>query len=450
MKPSDVEIVKISEAAPWMVDNEYLFTGYRKNFNNLRRILKSIIIKHNELMNIWTHLIGTIIFIGIFIYLASNRSSGKFQTNSVKDHFKKMYTATGTMVGKFKQDLNPLMSNMGETLSIINIANINDYLQNSKSRFVLLKEKYKQNYFDFKGKLEEKEIAFIHSAGKHLDNCLTTLDDLNHQIQRKYSKMISNNSETDEETLEDLSEDNSGLLEDTINGMLAAFEKLIPKETSINKLFQEFETYLEIYPFFIFLASAIFCLLSSTIYHWFHSISKTICKFLHRVDMAGISIINFGSAFTVFFYYFYCMPYFQVIYSVISFILCFGVFIISIGNTIHKPEYFTWKSYMFGALGLYNIIPLGHLLILTFMSNDSNDYMPFNSAFLWFFIEAALYLVGLAIYTLRFPEKYYPNTFDIWFNSHTIWHIFVFLAALSHLNCVIIIYRTRLQCPCLT
>jgi adiponectin receptor len=34
---------------------------------------------------------------------------------------------------------------------------------------------------------------------------------------------------------------------------------------------------------------------------------------------------------------------------------------------------------------------------------------------------------------VRFPERKYPGTFDIWGSSHQIFHIFVLLAAASHL-----------------
>lgn len=66
------KIVHIEEAEQWMVDNKYLHRGYRKDFNSIREILKSTVMPHNELLNIWTHLIGSIIFIGIFVYLSQS------------------------------------------------------------------------------------------------------------------------------------------------------------------------------------------------------------------------------------------------------------------------------------------------------------------------------------------------------------------------------------------
>ena len=38
---------------------------------------------------------------------------------------------------------------------------------------------------------------------------------------------------------------------------------------------------------------------------------------------------------------------------------------------------------------------------------------------------AASYLIGLAIFNIRAPEKYYPKKFDYCGQSHNIWHLFV-------------------------
>ena len=105
---------------------------------------------------------------------------------------------------------------------------------------------------------------------------------------------------------------------------------------------------------------------------------------------------------------------------------------------------------MYASLGLSNIIPMTHLVCLSFLASPSNDYMPFNDSYIWILIVGGLYLIGLAFYATRFPERIWKETFDIWLNSHTIWHIFVFLAALTHFYAICKIYQTRLLTPCLS
>ncbi len=59
------------EDAPGFVqDNEYIKKGYRVNFNSIKRVVKSLFMLHNESMNVWSHLCGAILFIGLITYVA--------------------------------------------------------------------------------------------------------------------------------------------------------------------------------------------------------------------------------------------------------------------------------------------------------------------------------------------------------------------------------------------
>jgi adiponectin receptor len=60
-----------------------------------------------------------------------------------------------------------------------------------------------------------------------------------------------------------------------------------------------------------------------------------------------------------------------------------------------------------------------------------------------------LVLSGLGFYSKFFPEKSYPKKFDIWLNSHTIWHILGILGSMAHYKGMLVAYATRsvTQCP---
>lgn len=49
----------------------------------------------------------------------------------------------------------------------------------------------------------------------------------------------------------------------------------------------------------------------------------------------------------------------------------------------------------------------------------------------------------------QFPEKYWPERFDLLFSSHQLWHIIVFSAAFLHYFCAIghFLWRQDNQCP---
>ncbi len=62
-------VVKFENSHEWLRDNVFIRTGYRKNCCNIKHILKSCCEINNEVLNIWTHLIGTIMVIILSLLL---------------------------------------------------------------------------------------------------------------------------------------------------------------------------------------------------------------------------------------------------------------------------------------------------------------------------------------------------------------------------------------------
>jgi adiponectin receptor len=54
----------------WRRDNQYILSGYRADSNSYWKSFKSLFYVHNEFVNIWTHLLGALVFpvIGIWLY----------------------------------------------------------------------------------------------------------------------------------------------------------------------------------------------------------------------------------------------------------------------------------------------------------------------------------------------------------------------------------------------
>lgn len=55
-------------AEKWLIDNDHIITGYRIRFNSKRKICRSLFMLHNESVNIWTHLFGVFLFVGLMAY----------------------------------------------------------------------------------------------------------------------------------------------------------------------------------------------------------------------------------------------------------------------------------------------------------------------------------------------------------------------------------------------
>lgn len=64
-------IVGIEEAPAFLIDNKYLIRGYRKNFRSISSIIRSLFMPHNETLNIWTHLLGSLVLVWGLYYLTT-------------------------------------------------------------------------------------------------------------------------------------------------------------------------------------------------------------------------------------------------------------------------------------------------------------------------------------------------------------------------------------------
>ena len=58
----------LAQTPKFIHDNKYIIRGYRIGFNNSWKIFKSLFILHNETVNIWSHIFGVCLFIGLIIY----------------------------------------------------------------------------------------------------------------------------------------------------------------------------------------------------------------------------------------------------------------------------------------------------------------------------------------------------------------------------------------------
>ncbi|BFI41548.1 adiponectin receptor [Marchantia polymorpha subsp. ruderalis] len=68
------ELVKFQALPEHLKDNEYIFKHYRADWP-IREALGSIFTIHNETLNIWTHLLGFFVFMGLTIYTAMKMPS---------------------------------------------------------------------------------------------------------------------------------------------------------------------------------------------------------------------------------------------------------------------------------------------------------------------------------------------------------------------------------------
>ncbi|CAH8522415.1 unnamed protein product [Heterobilharzia americana] len=162
-------------------------------------------------------------------------------------------------------------------------------------------------------------------------------------------------------------------------------------------------------------------------------------RLFNKLDYMGIALLVIGSFVPWIHYSFYCHKQFKFVYITAVLILGSVCAFVCTQDYFLTPAYRVARALLFISLGLSGVIPCTHYILMEgFWEGVS------YSALGWLVLMAVLYISGAAIYALRIPERLYPGKFDIWFQSHQIFHVFVVLAALVHLNGILEIAQYRL------
>lgn len=195
-----------------------------------------------------------------------------------------------------------------------------------------------------------------------------------------------------------------------------------------------------------FFVGAICCLLCSALFHTFYCHSQKVSKLFNKIDYCGISILTMGSFVPWLYYAFYCEPIPKIAYLVLIGILGFSCVVVSLWDKFSEPQFRAIRAGMFIALGLSGLIPALHYIV-TF-----GYHKAFNVGALgWLILMAVLYILGACLYAARIPERLFPGRFDIWFQSHQIFHVCVVAAAYIHYHGITKLASYRLTIgDCLT
>ncbi|KAA8535161.1 hypothetical protein F0562_030164 [Nyssa sinensis] len=370
-------LITFEELPEYMKDNEYILNYYRANWP-LKEALFSIVRWHNETLNVWTHLIGFVLFLGLTV-------ANLMHMPQVRD-FLSMFIRSFPMTA----DTN--------------------VSHNSKDIFLV------SHFYAHLNHLYIHVHTHIHSRiHTHTHVCVDLF-----QIWGLRKKYI---------TLE-------GLLQETTK--LIDLKQTASPEMEIPSL----ETAAARWPFYIFLAGSMFCLLSSSICHLFSCHSHYLNLFLVRIDYIGITVMIITSFFPPIYYIFQCNTHWQFIY--LTGITIMGTFTIvtMLSPSLSTSKYRPFRVFLFMAMGLFGIVPAIHGLIVNWNEPQQNITLAYES------VMALCYMIGTIFYVSRIPERWKPGWFDLAGHSHQIFHVFVIFGALAHYGAALVFleYGNKVGC----
>ncbi|GMH16615.1 hypothetical protein Nepgr_018456 [Nepenthes gracilis] len=195
------------------------------------------------------------------------------------------------------------------------------------------------------------------------------------------------------------------------------------------------------WPWFVFLAGAMGCLVCSSISHLLACHSLPSNHFFWRLDYAGISLMIVCSFFAPIYYAFHCQPYWRLFYLASITMLGILAIITLLAPSLSSPHFRSFRASLFLTMGFSGVIPAVHVAALHW------DHPQVFAALGYEIAMGILYAVGAGFYVSRIPERWKPGAFDIAGQSHQIFHIFVVGGALAHSAATLIILNWRQGLP---
>ncbi|XP_005311071.1 adiponectin receptor protein 1 isoform X1 [Malaclemys terrapin pileata] len=179
--------------------------------------------------------------------------------------------------------------------------------------------------------------------------------------------------------------------------------------------------------FGMFFLGAVLCLSFSWLFHTVYCHSEKVSRTFSKLDYSGIALLIMGSFVPWLYYSFYCSPQPRLIYLSIVCVLGISAIIVAQWDRFATPKHRQTRAGVFLGLGLSGVVPTMHFTIAEgFVKATTVGQMG------WFFLMAVMYITGAGLYAARIPERFFPGKFDIWFQSHQIFHVLVVAAAFVH------------------
>ena len=398
-KELDLRIGTFEEAEKFMQDNEFIKGGYLLNCTTFKKAFRSLLLIHNESVNVWSHLLGAIFFFFLIWYTTIFITNLQTQVSNIRSDA----SLVANKAREFKEESSDIMKNVYTSMKEIEYNFKNFYnAEKEEETTVYIRAFNEINYIY--GELKNYSLPVMVSAYK--------------KIKEYYTYFMDAVTSVKEEIID-----------------------LIKLDTSLT---QEYETHLDTnyhlnleerkkkelarWPLYIIIFSAIFCLSFSAIFHLFGVINEKYFNILNRFDYGGISLLISGSCFPPYYYFFYYSTLFKYLYLILISVFGVGTFLYSLTDDFNKPKRRALRGTLFLIFGLCSGVPIMHMAFFgDYIEGYGDDIILLN----WY-LGGISYIIGALFYILRFPEKKFPGKFDYFGASHQIFHVLVFFGALFH------------------
>eukprot|EP00357_Protocruzia_adherens_P034323 CAMPEP_0115000896 /NCGR_PEP_ID=MMETSP0216-20121206/17039_1 /TAXON_ID=223996 /ORGANISM="Protocruzia adherens, Strain Boccale" /LENGTH=316 /DNA_ID=CAMNT_0002366099 /DNA_START=70 /DNA_END=1020 /DNA_ORIENTATION=+ len=170
-----------------------------------------------------------------------------------------------------------------------------------------------------------------------------------------------------------------------------------------------------------FLVAVIICMWASSTFHTVSCCSHRTFQKAHTMDVCGIMLVISTSTIVSVIYGFSCFPSYAWIYSAIMAVIAVILIALPFSGRFMRKEFRLIRSLLYAGSVCYgaSLVPV-MFYHNTYEANTQVIYMKV--------LMLGSYGMGFVFFLTRWPEKFSKARWaQVWFHSHTIWHLWVFL-----------------------
>ncbi|KAI3538576.1 hypothetical protein CSPX01_09504 [Colletotrichum filicis] len=183
------------------------------------------------------------------------------------------------------------------------------------------------------------------------------------------------------------------------------------------------------------------CFVLSTAFHTLMSHSESMYLSGIKADFHGVLALMWSSVFPLAHNVFPCSPATRDAYVGLTGLLAALCAAATARPDLGAVDLGHHRAALFAAFGLAAFVaPIGHGVVL---AADGGREVWDKVGGWWVLGTAGWNCVAVLVYWAKFPERWFPRTFDLLGASHQLMHIFVLAAALSYAKAVVVAFDYR-------
>ena len=245
-------IKTIEETPQWLIDNLHLKEGYRVGYTCIKSNIKSLFHKHNDVMNIWTHLVGALFFFCFLIYLLVNSTYSASLYGELKRDIKEL-SLSEKLQRSYSMNISPMidsLKNYGEQIGLVRLSKLKDQMI---LKFNLVENDYLEVLNDLSLTISQCKLTFFNKFEVQCERVVQNLNILKTNFVNKLIELKDVSLQTFKEAADKI-------------------EAHLHVDYFLQRVGMAFQIDLEVYPIAIFVISVIVCL------RFFKYISYILCN----------------------------------------------------------------------------------------------------------------------------------------------------------------------------